>query len=409
MAASGDSTYTAIYSGERLNHVAFPLGGIGAGMVCLSGAGALTHVSIRGIAEVFNEPYLTAAVCIKGGAKQAKVLEGPVPSWKPMFPRGPGHMGSGTGAPTKNYGLPRFAAADFEARFPFAHVRLSDPGFGLDASICAWSPFIPGDEDASSLPVAALEYTLRNATDSPIEAVFSFHAQNLLSPGELARLIRNPIGTRFRVGRMRNGFVLRLDGSSEEPWVERSFAAAVDDPETQCDYRWFRGDSPFDPFLMVWRHISEGLMPQNEPVAESEHSSPGGSIYVPFRLRAGRMPGTRTAWGEAPAARISRTWAITIPPELRAAWAIGRTSPTTASWSMTRLPRASAAVALMRATSMGKDLYHSQLFPPSSTRSTRPTGVTEFSRPPSRRGSMNVSRPMRVMHPGLPAAMSRKS
>ena len=298
MAASGDSTYNTTYSGERLNHVAFPLGGIGAGMVCLSGTGALTHVSIRGVAEVNNEPYLTAAVCIKGEAKQAKVLEGPVPSWKPMFPRGPGHMGSGTGAPTKNYGLPRFAAAEFEARFPFAHVRLSDPGFALDASICAWSPFIPGDEDASSLPVAALEYTLRNATDRPIEAVFSFHAQNLLSPSELARLIRNPIGTRFRVGRMRNGFVLRLDGSSEEPWVERSFAAAVDDPETRCDYRWFRGDSPFDPFLMVWRHISEGLMPQNEPVAESEHSSPGGSIYVPFRLRAGerKVLGLRLAW-----------------------------------------------------------------------------------------------------------------
>jgi uncharacterized protein (DUF608 family) len=311
MADSGHRTYDGTYTGERLNYTAFPLGGIGAGMVCLSGTGGLTHVSIRGIAEVFNEPYLTAAVCIKGDANQAKVLEGPVPTWKPTFPRGAGHMGSGNGAPTRSYGLPRFAEAEFEARFPFGHVRLSDPGFGLEAEICGWSPFVPGDEDASSLPVAALEYSFKNTAGKPIAAVFSFHAANLLSPNDLMLLIRNPAAVPFRVDRMKNGLILRLAGSQEDPWRERSFAAAVDDPETRCDYRWFRGDSPMDPFVMVWRHISEGAMPQNEPVSDGDRPSWGGSIYVPFTLGAGErrtiplrlawyVPGTNLREGEDP-------------------------------------------------------------------------------------------------------------
>ena len=44
-------TYNGSYTGEHLNHVAFPLGGIGAGMFCLEGTGALSHVSLRGRAE----------------------------------------------------------------------------------------------------------------------------------------------------------------------------------------------------------------------------------------------------------------------------------------------------------------------------------------------------------------------
>ena len=107
MTDSDQGKYNGIYADERLNHVAFPLGGIGAGMVCLSGTGALTNVSLRGIAEVFNEPYLTAAICIKGDTNSAKVLEGPVPSWKPCFPRGAAHEGVGNGAGTKSFGLPR--------------------------------------------------------------------------------------------------------------------------------------------------------------------------------------------------------------------------------------------------------------------------------------------------------------
>ena len=78
--------YNSRYEGENLNKVAFPLGGIGAGMICLEGCGALSHVSLRNQPDILNEPPVFSALCVKGMAKDgqnvARVLEGPVPRWK---------------------------------------------------------------------------------------------------------------------------------------------------------------------------------------------------------------------------------------------------------------------------------------------------------------------------------------
>lgn len=57
--------YNDVYAGERLSRVAFPLGGIGAGMIYLEGTGALSHVSIRNSPDVFNEPCMFSALCVK--------------------------------------------------------------------------------------------------------------------------------------------------------------------------------------------------------------------------------------------------------------------------------------------------------------------------------------------------------
>jgi len=37
--------YNGLYTGENLTRIGFPMGGIGAGMICLEGTGALSHVS----------------------------------------------------------------------------------------------------------------------------------------------------------------------------------------------------------------------------------------------------------------------------------------------------------------------------------------------------------------------------
>src|ERR1700719_3845220 len=68
--------YNATYSGSHLNHVAFPLGGIGAGMLCLEGTGALSHFSIRNKPDVYNEPCVFAALAVRRDRPLARVLEG---------------------------------------------------------------------------------------------------------------------------------------------------------------------------------------------------------------------------------------------------------------------------------------------------------------------------------------------
>src|SRR6185503_18250895 len=42
-----ERVYNTAYNGEFLNRVAFPVGGLGAGMFCMEGTGAISHVSVR--------------------------------------------------------------------------------------------------------------------------------------------------------------------------------------------------------------------------------------------------------------------------------------------------------------------------------------------------------------------------
>ncbi len=63
---SGQRDFNSSYTGDNLNRLAFPIGGIGAGMFCLEGNGAISHVSVRNHPDVFNEPFMMAAISVKG-------------------------------------------------------------------------------------------------------------------------------------------------------------------------------------------------------------------------------------------------------------------------------------------------------------------------------------------------------
>src|SRR5260370_1230847 len=178
-------TYNVEYTGAYLNQVAFPLGGIGAGMICLEGTGALSHDSLRNRPEVFHEPCVFGAIAIQGKPALARVLEGPVPARK-LF----GSPGAANGAGGATYGLPRFAGAVFKARFPFATITLSDDTLPLRVALTGWSPFEPGDADNSSLPVAALEDRFTNHGKEAVEAVFSFSAKNFMAQDRNAQARR---------------------------------------------------------------------------------------------------------------------------------------------------------------------------------------------------------------------------
>ncbi len=254
----------------HLDRVAFPLGGIGAGMLCLEGTGALSHVSLRHRPEVTHEPQMFAALHV-AGTKTARVMEGPVPMWK-AFGCQSGEPGNGLKGRT--YGLPRFAEASFRARFPFATVSLSDPTMTVTAELTGWSPFTPGAADDSSLPAAALEYRFVNRSLQMIEAVFSFHAANFMKIGDGAR-----------IGTTAGGFVLEQSALPDHPEAEGAFAAFTDDAATVVDAAWFRGGW-FDALTMNWNHVAAGDVVSQSPHADGAPGS-GGSLYVPFSLEAG--------------------------------------------------------------------------------------------------------------------------
>ncbi len=257
------------YSEDRTRFIAYPMGGMGAGMICLEGTGALSHFSLRNKPDVHNEPNVFSAICIKGKKNTARVLEGPVPMYK-IFGKG---INMGNGLPGRNHGLPRFSESSFKAIFPYGVVSLEDEKVPLDVQITGWSPFIPGDADNSSLPVAGLEFKFKNTSNEQIECIYSFNSINFMSTkAGNERVVRAP-----------NGFILEQPSVDERPWEQGAFCAVVDDPETKVNCSWFRGGH-YDTLTMLWKNIEEGTVIEKSPPKEGT-PSPGASIFVPFQLK----------------------------------------------------------------------------------------------------------------------------
>jgi uncharacterized protein (DUF608 family) len=273
---SHDRKFNSSYQGENLNRLAFPIGGIGAGMICLEGTGAISHVSVRNHPDVFNEPFLMAAISIKGLKNGAKVLEGPVPAWK-IF----GNPRTGNGAGEKSYGFPRFEKASFETRFPFGIVSLEDKDFPVHVSITGWSPFIPNDEDNSSMPMGGLEYTFRNTGSASVDACFSYHAENLMKI-EIPSEWGGQYVSGHSISGIEGGFLLQQQCTPDKPYYKGDFAIFSDDAATITDLCWFRGGW-FDSRTVLWKGLADFTFQEDTTTI----NSPGASLYVPFVLKPG--------------------------------------------------------------------------------------------------------------------------
>jgi uncharacterized protein (DUF608 family) len=261
--------YNAKYLDKRNNRIAFPMGGIGAGMVCLTGTGGLSHFSLRNNPNFNLEPFIFSAISIKSEAGHiARVLEGPIPYWKIFGPQ----KGVGEGLGGNHYGLPRFSESTFQASFPFGMIELKDPKIPLEVAITGWSPFTPPHADDSSLPVAGMEFTFKNTTDSPLELVYSFHANNFMAKDKESGEVL-PID---------NGFVLNQPIIADKPEEQGAFCAVVDQPQATMNYAWFRGGW-FDSYTMVWNSIASGECTEGQAITEGK-PSPGASITVPLKL-----------------------------------------------------------------------------------------------------------------------------
>jgi uncharacterized protein (DUF608 family) len=260
--------YNTAYRDEYLNRVAFPIGGLGAGMFCMEGTGAISHMSVKNKPDIYNEPGIFAAVSIKGLTNGAKILEGPVPDWKKF-----GSRDSGNGSTGATTGLPRFHNASFNVKFPFGHLDINDVSMPLRVVVTGWSPFIPTDENNSGLPVGAMEYKFTNTGNTTIDAVFSFNSKNFLSIESGKNSIRA----------MQNGFILSEAGTNEKPY-KTDFAVFTHDEAAVVDHCWFRGGW-WDPLTMAWNAVKNGEIKSVAPV---DKEAPGASLYVPFKLVKGK-------------------------------------------------------------------------------------------------------------------------
>ena len=155
------------FTGDRATQIALPLGGIGAGCICLNGYGGLqdfsiwNHPSTTALPEGFASSKAAFAILhIKGAAPVTKLVEGPFPVLK-IYDQGL----QGQGYHRAGFeGFPRFEKCILKGEYPFGEAKLNDSSVPLQVTLTAWNPFIPLDDKNSGIPCAILEYTLHNTS-----------------------------------------------------------------------------------------------------------------------------------------------------------------------------------------------------------------------------------------------------
>ena len=231
------------YNQDHVRQIGLPLGGIGTGVVSLGGRGNLHDW------EIVNRPakgfdldqsFFSLYTRSADGKTSAHALEGVIP---------PADYEGARGAAIPNHGLPRFRNCSFEAAYPFGRVKLSDSDIPLTVQLEAFNPLIPGDSDASGIPVAILRFVLNNDSDSDIEAAVCGSLQNFIgTDGNSGACVENVNSYREQDGLA--GIFMRSDGVDRESaqWGTLALTTPQADGITYrtawANYSW--GDSLLD-------------------------------------------------------------------------------------------------------------------------------------------------------------------
>ena len=167
------------YDQNHLFRIAMPIGGIGTGTVSLGGSGELRdweimNVPAKGYSTVTtgNDAPFFAIYTKKNDKKsKTKALLGPIDYADYQHYEG---------RSVNHHGLPRFRNASFESAYPFGIVNLSDKTMPVRVKIIGYNPFIPGDADASGIPVAILKYEVKNISNENLEVSISGNIRNFV-------------------------------------------------------------------------------------------------------------------------------------------------------------------------------------------------------------------------------------
>jgi len=249
------------FQGDKCTQIAMPLGGIGAGCVCLNGYGGLQDFSIQNrpattaLPEGFAGSRAAFAILhIKGAKPSTKLVEGPFPVLK-IYDQGLQGEGYRRGG---FEGFPRFGRSEFKGEYPFAEVTITDSSLPLQVKLTAWNPFIPLDDKNSGVPCAILEYTLHNASLRRVEYEFSYHLSHL-APGCGA----DESNSRNTLIPDRGVFLHNVEQANAEGYGSACLISLGDKPRIKG--MWLRSPGwEFDSLSALWREVSTGAFTTND-------------------------------------------------------------------------------------------------------------------------------------------------
>ena len=273
------------FSGDTATQVAMPLGGIGAGCICLNGYGGLQDFSIwnRPSTTALPEGYSSsqaafAILHIKGASPVTKLIEGPFPVLK-IYDQGLQGEGYRRGG---FEGFPRFQKCVFKGEYPFGEVAISDSSVPLQVSLTAWNPFIPLDDKKSGIPCAILEYTFHNSSPKAVEFEFSYHLSHL-APG----CGQEESASRNTVIPDRGVFLHNVEKPNAEGYGSACLIAIGNKPRIKG--MWLRSPGwEFDSLSALWREVSTGTFTENDGsnLIDTKGRN-GGSILLAGTLAPG--------------------------------------------------------------------------------------------------------------------------
>ncbi len=233
------------YVGEYTKEISFPLGGIGSGSIGIGGDGGLIDW------EIFNKPdkgsyngYTHFAVkAITGKGIQTKILRGDLlKDFSGQFSTnsfGTGPIGASLA------GFPHFKNVEFEGEFPIAKLTFSDSEFPGIVRLTAFNPFIPLNEDDSSIPAAFFTAEIINNTDEDIEYQIAFSVANPFKASKNKHLIKD--GKHF--------IKLYQTALSDNDTAFGDLTIATDCDDALYQTYWYRG-SWKDGIVTFWNEFN---------------------------------------------------------------------------------------------------------------------------------------------------------
>lgn len=194
------------FTGAALTKIGMPVGGAGAGQVYASGDGEpwLWDIANPDMAEYGGTDWT--------GIHYAEPIKKQAP-----FDTGVG-LRVGSEAETIPLNAAGFDDVTFTGTYPIGRTTLRSATVDAEVDVAMYSPFVPGDVEASSLPATILEYTVKNPSSEKLTY-------------ELIATSANPVGLRSK---LQQPMIMNSESFDTSSGAGLSFTASVapvDTPE----------------------------------------------------------------------------------------------------------------------------------------------------------------------------------
>lgn len=271
---------------------AFPLGGVGTGTFSLGARGELRDWQLENHPDHGRDnPYSFFALHARAA--------GLPPVTRVLEARRSGRHDVDGGYPfTALAGLPRLAGATLKGEYPLVTVDFSDDGLPVTVSLTAFTPLVPLDLDASSIPGAVLRYTVANPGEEPVDVTVAGSVSHTAGRGDGPFGMRAAQTVRWREDGGLRGLDFAVDLPPDDPgFGTLALTTAADDVTAKP--RWVTGFWP-DGAQLFWNDLTDDGRLEPEPVTTLETrpmglfgEDAGDRAYSPQELEAA-LPRLRT-------------------------------------------------------------------------------------------------------------------